>query len=84
MLDIAGGLLRWEELDSWITPNDKFFTIKHFGQPTIDLQMWRLDVAGLVQQPLTLTLDDLKAPPRRESPSPSSAPATTAFPGTVV
>src|SRR5690349_5073851 len=43
-----GQQLVWEELDSWITPNDKFFTIKHFGQPTIDLQAWRLDLAGLV------------------------------------
>ena len=34
---IIGQQLQWEELDSWITPTDKFFTIKHFGQPTIEL-----------------------------------------------
>src|SRR4051794_24664124 len=40
----AGQQLVWEELDSWITPNDKFFTIKHFGQPDVNMQAWRLDV----------------------------------------
>jgi DMSO/TMAO reductase YedYZ molybdopterin-dependent catalytic subunit len=58
--------LQWEELDSWITPTNKFFTVKHFGQPTIDLQKWRLDVTGLVKQPLSLTIDQLKARPRQE------------------
>ena len=63
---IIGQQLQWEELDSWITPTNKFFTIKHFGQPTIDLQKWRLDVTGLVKQPLSLTIDQLKARPRQE------------------
>ena len=58
--------LEWEELDSWITPTNKFFTVKHFGQPAIDLQRWRLDVTGLVKQPLSLTIDQLKARPRQE------------------
>jgi DMSO/TMAO reductase YedYZ molybdopterin-dependent catalytic subunit len=30
------------------------------------MQTWRLDVAGLVRQPLSLTLDQVKARPRRE------------------
>ena len=64
--DVIGQQLVWEELDSWITPTDHFFTIKHFGQPTFDLQAWRLHIAGLVTQPLSLTLDQLKARPRQE------------------
>ena len=28
--------LVWEDLDSWVTPNDKFFSIAHFDRPTID------------------------------------------------
>lgn len=63
---IIGQQLQWEELDAWITPTNKFFTVKHFGQPTIDLQKWRLDVTGLVKQPLSLTIDQLKARPRQE------------------
>jgi DMSO/TMAO reductase YedYZ molybdopterin-dependent catalytic subunit len=63
---IIGQQLEWEELDSWITPTNKFFTVKHFGQPTIDLQRWRLEVTGRVKQPLSLTLDQVKARPRQE------------------
>ncbi len=63
---IIGQQLVWEELDSWITPTDEFFTIKHFGEPTVDIQAWRLDVSGLVNQPLSLTLDQVRARPRRE------------------
>jgi DMSO/TMAO reductase YedYZ molybdopterin-dependent catalytic subunit len=63
---IIGQQLVWEELDTWITPNDKFFTIKHFAQPMIDSQAWRLDVAGMVEHPLSLTLDQVMARPRQE------------------
>jgi DMSO/TMAO reductase YedYZ molybdopterin-dependent catalytic subunit len=63
---VIGQQLVWEELDSWITPTDRFFTIAHFGPPSIDLAAWRLDVAGLVRQPLSLTLDQVKARPRQE------------------
>ena len=62
----VGQQLVWEELDAWITPNDKFFTIKHFGQPDVNMSAWRLDVAGLGAQPLSFTLDQLKARPRQE------------------
>jgi len=33
--DTAGNLLVWEELDTRITPNAEFFTIKHYGLPNI-------------------------------------------------
>src|SRR4051812_25929324 len=63
---VIGQQLVWEELDSWITPTDKFFTIAHFGPPTIDKASWNLDVTGLVKQPLSLMLDQIKARPRQE------------------
>jgi len=56
----------WEQLDSWITPNDKFFSIAHYNVPTIDEETWRLEVTGLVAKPLTLTLKELKTLPRKE------------------
>lgn len=59
-------LLVWEDLDSWITPNDKFFSISHFDRPIIDASTWKLEVDGLVGKPLSLTLDDIKARPRQE------------------
>src|SRR5438034_6320 len=59
-------LTRSEELNSWITPNDKFFCIAHYDVPAIDEKSWRLEIAGLVAKPLTLTLAELKALPRQE------------------
>ena len=58
--------LVWEDLDSWITPNDEFFSISHFDRPVIDASTWKLEIDGFVEKPLTLTLDDIKARPRQE------------------
>ena len=59
--------LVWEDLDSWITPNDKFFSIAHFDRPVIDAKTWKLEIDGLVNKPMALTLADLKARPRQET-----------------
>src|SRR5277367_3953187 len=66
LANVVKGLTRWEDLDSWITPNDKFFSIAHYDRPVVDEKAWRLDVAGMVAKPLTLALADLKALPRQE------------------
>ena len=58
--------LDWEQLDSWLTPPDQFFVIKHFNQPELNERDWRLEIGGLVDQPMTLTLDDLRARARQE------------------
>lgn len=47
-------------LDTWITPNDLFYVRSHMLTPKINLQEWRLQIDGAVNQPLTLTLDDLR------------------------
>ena len=64
--DAVGQLLDWEALESWLTPADNFFTINHYGFPTVDPGTWRLSVDGLVARPLSLSLSDLMARPRRE------------------
>jgi DMSO/TMAO reductase YedYZ molybdopterin-dependent catalytic subunit len=64
--EVIGNQLQWENLDSWVTPNDQFFTIAHYNKPVLDATTWRLQLGGLVQQPMVLTLDDLKARPRKE------------------
>ena len=63
--DVIVQQLDWEQLDSWITPNDQFFVIKHFNLPELNQSDWRLAISGLVDQPMTLTLDDLKARERQ-------------------
>jgi DMSO/TMAO reductase YedYZ molybdopterin-dependent catalytic subunit len=58
--------LTWEDLDDWITPNDQFFVIKHFNQPELDEADWLLEIGGLVETPVSLTLADLQQRPRQE------------------
>ena len=65
----------WEELNSWITPNEQFFSISHFDRPVIDASSWKLEVDGLVKRPLSLTLDELKHGHGRRLSSRSNAPA---------
>ncbi len=59
--------LVWEDLDSWVTPNDKFFSISHFDRPDHrrgDLEARRS--TGWSNTPLSLSLADIKARPRQE------------------
>jgi DMSO/TMAO reductase YedYZ molybdopterin-dependent catalytic subunit len=64
--EVVGNLRQWEELDSWITPKDKFFTVGHYNKPVIDENAWRLEISGLVKHPINLTLRELKARPRKD------------------
>ena len=64
--EVIKNQLVWEDLDSWITPNDKFFSIAHFNRPVIDEKSWKLELDGLVKTPMALSLADLKARPRQE------------------
>ena len=59
--------LVWEDMDSFVTPNDKFFSIAHFDRPVIDAKAWKLEIDGLVKKPMSLALADLKARPRKET-----------------
>jgi len=58
--------LDWEKLNDWITPNEDFFVIKHFDLPTLDESDWSLSVTGLVANPMSLSLADIKARDRQE------------------
>ena len=45
-----------------ITPNDAFYVRYHIPPPTeVDLSTWRLKVAGHLDKPLELSLDDLQS-----------------------
>ncbi len=60
--------LDWQTMnpDSWITPNDKFFHVGHYGVPEFDVAKWKLEIAGRVARPQTLTLAAIKALPKKE------------------
>ena len=64
--EVVRSQLRWENLDSWVTPNDRFFGVGHYNWPVIDEKSWTLEVTGLVKRPQTFTLSDLVARPRSE------------------
>ena len=46
-------------LDHRLTPNELFFVRSHFGAPAVDLHPWQVEVVGLVDHPLHLSLADL-------------------------
>lgn len=54
------------QLDSWVTPVEDFFAVGHYGYPELDASSYRLGVRGLVERPVTFTLDQLRARPRVE------------------
>jgi DMSO/TMAO reductase YedYZ molybdopterin-dependent catalytic subunit len=51
-----------------VTPNEKFYTISiNLFDPTIDAKTWKLTIHGLVDKPLQLSLEDIKALPAYEA-----------------
>ena len=53
-------------IDGPFTPNEQFFTTQHYGHPEVDAAAYRLRVSGLVDSPLELSMDDLRAMPSRD------------------
>jgi DMSO/TMAO reductase YedYZ molybdopterin-dependent catalytic subunit len=51
-------------LNSWITPNDLFYVRHHIYAANVDVNEWKLTVGGEVQNPITLTLNELKSLPK--------------------
>src|SRR5260370_34015671 len=72
--ECAGGLITRQKnpdnlefpfatLDSFITPNEKFYVRNHFEQPKVEVGAWRLKVEGAVHRELQLSLDDVRKLP---------------------
>ena len=68
IIDALGDLqpLDWQNLDSWITAADRFFSVGHYGTPEVNADNWTLELGGLIQNPRRYTLDELKALSRKE------------------
>jgi DMSO/TMAO reductase YedYZ molybdopterin-dependent catalytic subunit len=47
-------------LNSWITPNERYFIRSHFPVPRLDLSAWRLVVEGDVDRPSSWTFPELR------------------------
>ena len=53
----------FDQLDTFLTPTDLFYIRSHFAAPKIDVAAYRLRVDGAVENPLSLTCDQLRAMP---------------------
>jgi DMSO/TMAO reductase YedYZ molybdopterin-dependent catalytic subunit len=62
----APNSLDWETLDEWLTPQDQVFSVQHYGAPKVDPDGFQLEVMGLVERPIKLTLNQIKARPKQE------------------
>jgi sulfane dehydrogenase subunit SoxC len=53
------------DLRDRVTPTRDLFVICHMAIPEVSPQTWRLEVTGLVDKPISLTLKELRSFPRR-------------------
>jgi DMSO/TMAO reductase YedYZ molybdopterin-dependent catalytic subunit len=53
-------------IDTRYTPNNDFYIVQHYNQPTVDASGYKLRVTGLVNKPLELDLAAIKRRPRVE------------------
>lgn len=60
-----GEMLQWKELTDWITASEDLFSVSHYGQPKVDAQDWKLEIAGLVEKPVRFDLEEIKARPKK-------------------
>jgi sulfane dehydrogenase subunit SoxC len=51
-----------------VTPLGLHYVLTHFDIPVVDAESWRLDVAGSVERPLSLGLEDIRARPALTQP----------------
>ena len=65
-IDPKRPMLKWADLREWVTPDEQFFAVSHYGTANVDAESWRLKLEGLIERPVELTLDQIKARPRRE------------------
>lgn len=54
------------QLTESITPQRDLFTIAHYGIARVDAASWRMTIEGLVERPLSLSLDDVRRLPKRQ------------------
>jgi DMSO/TMAO reductase YedYZ molybdopterin-dependent catalytic subunit len=56
-----------ELIGGTVMPNARFYVRNHFETPTLDAESWRLEVRGAVDNPLRLSLRDLRRYPSRSA-----------------
>jgi DMSO/TMAO reductase YedYZ molybdopterin-dependent catalytic subunit len=51
-----------------VTPTGLHYLLIHFDIPAVDADTWRLRIGGAVREPVSLSLDEIRARPRRTMP----------------
>ena len=59
-------LLDVRTISGAFTPKDQFFTTQHYGHPVVDPSAYRLKITGLVNRPLSLSIDEMRKLPAAE------------------
>jgi DMSO/TMAO reductase YedYZ molybdopterin-dependent catalytic subunit len=54
------------QLSSFLTPENNYFVVAHYGVPKVDAATWRLDIRGRIANPRSYSLDELKKRGRAE------------------
>jgi len=65
----AARLYDIRNIDGLFTPADEFFSIAHYGIPEVDAATYRLQVTGLVDRTVELSLDDIRSRPAVQVPA---------------
>lgn len=73
--------IKWEDLNSWITPNEQLYKVQHYNVPKIDPATWSLEIGGLVRNPMRLTLDELRRRRRKTITATLECSGNNASPG---
>lgn len=55
--------MAFDELDSFLTPTERFYIRSHFPAPRLELAAYRLHIDGAVSRPFSLTYQELRALP---------------------
>lgn len=63
---VVPGHVSWDRQPDWLTAEKDTFTVSHYGQPKLDAEPFKLEITGLVERPLALSLAELKSRPKKE------------------
>ncbi|MEZ5354250.1 MAG: sulfite oxidase [Bryobacteraceae bacterium] len=58
-----------EYLDTWITPYDSFFVRQHLPRPKVDPGTFQLQLSGMVNRPVSMSIADLRKLPQYTVPA---------------
>ncbi len=59
-------MLNWNELRDWIIPIKDLYHVSHYGVAQLKEEGYKLAIDGLVEKPMTLSLEQIKSRPSRE------------------